>query len=209
MAVVTGTAILEAAGIGAATALLSGHRHGGQTVSTTQAAGWSTPKQKQDAQRLWDEFIDDFYDVSPKISPVSTTGIDPRIRNLSRRQSRRHGIRNGARIRNLSKRHDMRSVFPNLANLTGQAPEAPIGPKSYKQRLGENLTYLKGVEEAYREKLDALGAGYLTKTQGAVSPYQEYLRSLPGYVTKTQGEVSPYQEYLRSLPGYEIGRAHV
>ena len=65
MAVATGTAILGAAGIGAATALLGGHHGGGgQTVSTTQAAGWSTPKQKQDAQRLWDEFIDDFYGVS-------------------------------------------------------------------------------------------------------------------------------------------------
>jgi len=169
-----GAAILGAAGIGAAASLFGGHRHGGQTVQTT--ADWRTPEQKRDAQRLWNEFIDDFYGVSPKVSPVSTTGIDPRIRNLYRWHFRRHGIRN---------------VFPNLANLTGQAPEAPIGPRSYKQRLGENLTYLKGVEEAYREKLDALGAGYLTKTQEAVSPYQQQLTNVLGQLQGGYGLGTP------------------
>ena len=137
MAVATGTAILGAAGLGAATALLGGrHRHGGQTVQTT--ADWRIPEQKRDAQRLWNEFIDDFYGVSSK---------------------------------------------------------------SYEQRLEENLAYLKEVEEAYKGELDALGAGYLTKTQEAVSPYQEYLRSLPGYVTKTQEAVSPYQQQLTNVLG--------
>ena len=184
-----GTAILTAAGIGAAASLFGGHRHGGQTVQKT--ADWRTPEQKRDAQRLWNEFIDDFYGVSPKISPVSTTGIDPRIR------------------RSLFKQFGIRNAYPNLANLVsptpnlaGQAPEEALTePKSYKQRLEENLTYLKGVEEAYKGELDALGAGYLTKTQEAVSPYQEYLRSLPGYVTKAQEAVSPYQQQLTNVLG--------
>ena len=103
-----GAAILGAAGLGTAASLFGGHRHGGQTVQTT--ADWRTPEQKRDAQRLWNEFIDDFYGVSPKISPVSTTGIDSRIRSWLKR----FGIRN---------------AYPNLANLTGQVPEAPIGPK--------------------------------------------------------------------------------
>ena len=184
-----GAAILAAAGIQAAASLFGGHRHGGQTVQTT--ADWRTPEQKRDAQRLWNEFIDDFYGVSPKVSPVSTTGIDPRIR------------------RSLFKRFGIRNAYPNLANLVsptpnlaGQAPEEALTePKSYKHRLEENLAYLKGVEETYREKLDALGAGYVTKTQEAVSPYQEYLRSLPGYVTKTQETVSPYQQQLTNVLG--------
>ena len=138
MAVSTGTAILGAAGLGAGAKLFGGHRHGGQTVQTT--ADWRTPEQKRDAQRLWNEFIDDFYGVSPKISPVSTTGIDPRIRNLFKR----FGIRN---------------AYPT-PNLIGQAPEALTKPRSYKQRLEENLTYLKRVEKTYRKKLDALEAGY-------------------------------------------------
>ena len=176
MAVSTGAAILGAAGLGAGAALLGGrHRHG-----ATQTTDWRTPKQKQDAQRLWDEFIDDFYGVSPKVSPVSTTGIDPRIRNLFKR----FGIRN---------------AYPNLANLVsptpnlaGQAPEEALAePKSYKHRLEENLTYLKGVEEAYKGKLDALGAGYLTKTQEAVSPYQQQLTNVLGQLQGGYGLGTP------------------
>ena len=125
-----GAAMLAAAGIQAATSLFGGHRHGGQTVQTT--ADWRTPEQKRDAQRLWNEFIDDFYGVSPEISP-----------------------------------------------------------ESYKQRLEENLTYLKGVEEAYKGKLDALGAGYLTKTQEAVSPYQQQLTNVLGQLQGGYGLGTP------------------
>ena len=174
-----GAAILGAAGIGAVASLFGGHRHGGQTVQKT--ADWRTPEQKRDAQRLWNEFIDDFYGVSPKVSPVSTTGIDPRIR------------------RSLFKRFGIRNAYPNLANLVsptpnlaGQAPEEALAkPKSYKQRLEENLTYLKGVEEAYKGELDALEAGYLTKTQGAVSPYQQQLTNVLGQLQGGYGLGTP------------------
>jgi len=179
MAVSTGAAILGAAGLGTAASLFGGHKHGGQTVQTT--ADWRTPEQKRDAQRLWNEFIDDFYGVSPKVSPVSTTGIDPRIR------------------RSLFKRFGIRNAYPNLANLVsptpnlaGQAPEEALTePKSYKQRLEENLTYLKGVEEAYKGELDALGAGYLTKAQEAVSPYQQQLTNVLGQLQGGYGLGTP------------------
>jgi len=137
MAVSTGAAILGAAGLGTAASLFGGHRHGGQTVQTT--ADWRTPEQKRGAQRLWDEFIDDFYGVSP----------------------------------------------------IEQAPEALTEPKSYKQRLEENLAYLKEVEEAYKGELDALEAGYLTKTQEAVSPYQQQLTNVLGQLQGGYGLGTP------------------
>ena len=191
--------ILAAAGIQAAASLFGGHRHGGQIVQKT--ADWRTPEQKRDAQRLWNEFIDDFYGVSPKVSPVSTTGIDPRIRNLyNRNLFNRFGIRNAYPIRRgLFKRFGIRNAYPNLANLVsptpnlaGQAPEEALTkPKSYKHRLEENLTYLKGVEEAYKGELDALEAGYLTKTQEAVSPYQQQLTNVLGQLQGGYGLGTP------------------
>ena len=81
--------------------------------------------------------------------------------------------------------NEMMKIVPSEYNpfegiSTGQAVNGVAGEgettvKGYKQRLEEDIGYLKNLEEAYNVDLSGVSERFMEETMGAVSPYQDLL----------------------------------
>lgn len=215
-----GNVAVAAAAVGSALISANAKDSGGGSGFVTQ--DWRTAAQKQDASKLWDEFISMFYGTPAHTETFGYQGsfnpdnVYAQIEKLKRgagvlytgtertedwEAANREAL-NETTLGDVLTDHvgeypeleDLLKQFPQLKNETlGSISRDTVSSlmatlptdevisgsgTSYKQRLAQDLTYKKGIEEGYLKDLQGLDTGYLGKTQAAMKPYQNQLGNI-------------------------------
>ena len=182
---------------------------GGQTVSSTQTQDWRSPGQKQTAEQMWFDWVDDFYganreaiNISDKLKSFSPAELEAfkKLPIVLRYRQLYPEVTAGWEAwekDDILKHYYQQGISEGKIWPTDEKIEqirsapTPGRGKGIKERLGEDLAYGKITESDYLARLNELNTQYMGGIQKAASPYQQQLTDVLGQLQGGTGLGKP------------------